>query len=111
MNNKTITALTLLFVALLTLSAVYPCAITAGNACAACANQDVDYYTQGECPTQNNPNVDGPTIEYKEPNKACTKEYMPICVTLSDGSKYTAGNNCEATNIKNVASQTPGECN
>lgn len=28
----------------------YPCAITAGNACGACLNKDVAYWTKGECP-------------------------------------------------------------
>jgi len=29
----------------------YPCAITGGNRCSACANPDVKYITPGECPT------------------------------------------------------------
>lgn len=28
----------------------YPCAITAGNACEACRNPDVEYWTPGICP-------------------------------------------------------------
>lgn len=28
----------------------YPCAVTAGNSCGACANPSVEYYTIGECP-------------------------------------------------------------
>lgn len=29
----------------------YPCAIQAGNVCEACSNNDVEYYTDGLCPT------------------------------------------------------------
>lgn len=28
----------------------YPCASTAGNACEACKNADIEYWTQGACP-------------------------------------------------------------
>ncbi len=31
----------------------YPCASTYGNKCGACADEKVDFYTQGECPTGN----------------------------------------------------------
>jgi len=37
-------------------------------------------------------------------------EYAPVCVVLSDNSKHTMGNSCEASNVKNVVSTTPGEC-
>ena len=30
----------------------YPCAINAGNPCQACATPNVEYYTEGECPTE-----------------------------------------------------------
>lgn len=30
----------------------YPCAQTFGNACGACADEKVEYYTEGECPTE-----------------------------------------------------------
>lgn len=29
----------------------FPCAQTYGNSCGACSNEDVEYYTEGECPT------------------------------------------------------------
>lgn len=29
----------------------YPCAVTAGNKCQACATENVEYYTEGECPS------------------------------------------------------------
>lgn len=28
----------------------YPCAITSGNSCEACKNENVLYWTEGECP-------------------------------------------------------------
>jgi hypothetical protein len=31
----------------------YPCAMTYGNACGACADEKVAFYTQGECPDGN----------------------------------------------------------
>jgi hypothetical protein len=30
----------------------YPCAIEAGNICEACSNSDVEYYTEGLCPSE-----------------------------------------------------------
>ncbi len=92
----------------------YPCAVTVSNGCAACQNPNVDYYTNGACPSSN-PNastdtVEGTPLTYKDPNKACTMEYAPVCIVLSDGSKHTMGNSCEASNVENVVSTTPGEC-
>lgn len=40
----------------------------------------------------------------------CTREYVPVCATLTDSTKKTYGNACEACADKQAVSHVPGAC-
>lgn len=92
----------------------FPCAVEAASPCTACATENVDYYTEGACPsdiTQTMPaKTSSELMEPINPNKACTMDYTPVCALFDDGKSVTIGNACGASNIKGVVSTKAGEC-
>ena len=89
---------------------------TAGNACSACSNPDVDYFMQGECPAPPKPVVKSTQCDAKNRPEMCTMIYDPVCATLSKCPKgqksctQTFGSGCSACSNTNVLSYVSGEC-
>lgn len=84
------------------------CTRTIFNACEACAAEDIDYHTSGECPvvqTQCDPN--------NRP-QWCTDDYTPVCAHIAgctEGScTRTIFNGCTACSDETVDYHVPGEC-
>ncbi len=184
----------------------FPCAIAAENPSKACANPDVEYYTDGECPPVGGNAAGGTTLNYDEQiermtpivvktvkgqtgvessiqchpsrtaakgetpqvvngyqactadytevdacdtylqfnentatlgitnqflacvdmktnavspssrlpsvsdDKACTMQYDPVCAEFYDGTTHTFGNACGASNVIGIIGTTAGEC-
>jgi len=71
------------------------------NECTACSDLAVNGYWKGDCIT----------IACTEPRPdACTREYVPVCGQLNDGTLQTMANSCEACANDRVVSFLAGEC-
>ncbi len=71
------------------------------NGCNACAELEVNGYWQGDCIT---------TVCPEPRPKACTREYVPVCGQLNDGTLQTMANSCEACANDRVVSFLAGTC-
>jgi len=93
---------------------------TAGNACSACANENIDFYIPGECADFANPykgSINGGTR--CNPNnrpEICTADFVPVCAHIrgchinEEDCTRTEGNSCTACSHEDVDFYIEGEC-
>ena len=71
------------------------------NDCLACADPGITGYWPGACMT----------VACTTPRpEACTREYVPVCGLLDDGTRQTMANGCEACANDRVVSYLAAEC-
>ena len=89
----------------------YPCAATYGNACAACADSNVEKWTIGLCPTD--PSMELRTYCTPEQKKAtsCGSESKVVCgYTDEEAQSGTYSSPCNACRKGEVAYWEDGKC-
>lgn len=86
------------------------CWSTAGNACTACAGENIDFYVPGEC----SDDEDRTYCDADNRPEICTLDYTPVCAHIADCTGddcwFTAGNACGACGNATVDYHIPGEC-
>lgn len=61
--------------------------------------------------TKENSGLVNPAEKCPSPRpEMCTRDYRPVCATLSDGTNVTYPNGCEACSNPNVQGYSPGSC-
>ncbi len=99
-----------------------PCISTRGNACMACSDPEVLYYTPGSCEGSSLSNSllkqQNYCLEAERKAEVCQEIYLPVCGWLYERAqcgearcKIQFGNRCEACRNPNVEMITQDTCN